>query len=462
MSFTLSANETNDVSKIREELTSKFSNWDKKQQKQFNRAYIKVLENWSWGTNYKDSKINEHFSFINFDHNYLDLIFSTAHATAQDSYLICNYGGWMSSLDKDGKCLAPWTKKLRKDETLADFGPFYTGKYSCGKGKFRCNPTVFGGGKDGKGICVVTKDTDPNQATSDCLSALDKVAHKSHLEELIADPEKSARYIAMAAETIRYCNDYEGTATFCEELINAYKFSTNKLINCIEGQSLYKYLPNVISPFNEVEINEIAKNLASDFSAYQAELEKRQLEALAKNAEIIKKGIKSYSESDKTKLMIKKLRRNITKCIADSCDKISSLANKDKKPGYKSVAYCARYVKYGMLGSKNYLKSYPNFVNAVNAGHTLKNAGFSNLMDNPSFSSITPENAPIGSVIVYRKVGAKGGRPGHIEVKTAENEYISDFKGSKPTRVGGMRVPIGIYIKVPNELKKELVEVPEN
>lgn len=457
------ANELQSKDEIVQELEGRFQTWDSNQKQKFHRSFLKALEKWSWGTDYKDKKIEEKISFLYLNPKFLDLFLSRAHAvTAQDSYLICNYGGWMSAIDDTGKCLAPWTKSNRSNEILQEFGEFYTGKFSCGKGKFRCNPTVFGGGKDGKGFCVETDDTDPNMATTDCIKNLNERGDKEKLEGLIADPRKAATYISMAAETIRYCNDYEGVATYCDELISKFKNSTSTVMACIEGKSLYSFLPSIVSPLNEKEIDDITSGLASNFKVYQEDLERRQLAALKANEEIIKKGIEQYTKSDKTETMLNTLRKNLTKCIADSCVDRRGLNRNGPKPKGRSVAKCLRYVKYGMLGKDSYLNSYPGTINAVHSGGFLANAGFSNLMDNPSFSQLTPENAPVGAIIVYKKVGAYKGRPGHIEVKGSDTEYLSDFENSEPTRVGGKRIPIGIYVKIPKDLKNELVEVPES
>lgn len=124
------------------------------------------------------------------------------------------------------------------------------------------------------------------------------------------------------------------------------------------------------------------------------------------------------------------------------------------------MAYCFRYVKYGMVGSYTDNKWDVTGTYAVHAGASLKRKGFTNIMDDPAFKGLTPKNAPVGAIIVYKKKGAAKGRPGHIEVKTAESEYVSDFIGSSPTTVGGQRIPIGIYIKIPEDLKSKLVEVP--
>ena len=83
---------------------------------------------------------------------------------------------------------------------------------------------------------------------------------------------------------------------------------------------------------------------------------------------------------------------------------------------------------------------------------------------------LTPETAPIGSFIVYDKPASKKrysvdgvnrGGPGHVEMRTAEDEYVSDFINEEPTTVGGERTPIGIYVKIPPEYKQKLKEVPQ-
>jgi hypothetical protein len=82
---------------------------------------------------------------------------------------------------------------------------------------------------------------------------------------------------------------------------------------------------------------------------------------------------------------------------------------------------------------------------------TLAKKGFTNVLDR-GFDS---EHAPLGAVLVYSG-GAKNcgagvkshGRPcGHIEIKTKENEYCSDYCKAIPADQYLARTLVGIYVK---------------
>ncbi len=396
----------------------------------------------------------------------------TANDNNGDTVPMCNFGGWMSFFDSKGNCLPPWKSIVREDDGIADFGHPYTRKYSCGaNGLFRCNPLVFGPGESGKGHCVSTDDKDPSAATKACMEKMNFEAQQDHIQRLSEDPKSHARYIGVAAETVRFCN--ESKAEYCDELESMLTRATKQLATCTDKTKLYQYLPSVVSPVNQNEINQIANNLVPGFEAYLADLEKRKEEARAHNEKIYKEAVTAYSQSSKTQTMIKTIKDNTTKCLEKSCFKkdgktkkrtvyYDKKTKKYKKSDRKSMAYCFRYVKYGMVGKGNFVGEKNDVPGkfAVHAGHSLERIGFKNMMEDPAFRGITPETAPVGAIIVYRKVGEYLGRPGHIEVKASENEYVSDFINKKPTTVGGARVPIGIYIKVPDDLKSKLVEVP--
>jgi len=389
-----------------------------------------------------------------------------------DTVPMCNYGGWMSFFDKEGNCLPPWKSIVREDDGIADYGHPYTSKYSCGaNGLFRCNPLVFGPGESGKGHCVSTNDKDPNAATKACLEKMDFEARQDHIQRLSENPEAHAKYIGVAAETIRFCK--KSDAEYCDELESILTKSTKQLATCTDKTKLYQYLPYVVTPVNQNEINQIANNLVPGFEAYLEDLERRREEAIAHNEKVYEDALKAYTESSKTQTMIKTLKENTTKCLEKSCFQkdgktkkrtvyYDKKTKKYKKSAKKSMAYCFRYVKYGMVGKDNYsdVKDDVPGKYAVHAGRSLERRGFTNVLDNPAFQGMTPQTAPIGAIIVYKRKGASQGRPGHIEVRTAEKEYTSDFINSRPTTVGGTRIPIGIYMKLPDDLDKKLMEVP--
>ncbi len=397
-----------------------------------------------------------------------------------DSRPMCNFGGWMSLFDKEGNCMPPWKRFVKEDDGIADFGQPYTSKFSCGKNLFRCNPLVFGPANDGKGHCVLTNDKDANLATKACLEKSNPKAIQEQIVRLSKDPEKHAQFIGVAAETIRFCKSQTGGAEYCNELESILSSSSKRLADCTKGSDLYDFLPFVVSPLNEDEINQITNNLVPGFEKYLIEKQRKIDEAKAHNKLIYDKALATFVGAPKTALMIKTIKGNTTKCLDRSCyrdqkDKTSKSIkgnaywkknakgkNRLVKKAHGSLAFCYRYVKYGLTGKDNYVDSKWDIggVNAVHAGKYLKDLGFQNIMNDPNFPDVDIHNAPIGSIIVYKKKGAAKGRPGHIEIKTAEDEYTSDFINDSPTTVGGQRIPIGIYVDLPKDQLSKLVEVP--
>jgi len=95
---------------------------------------------------------------------------------------------------------------------------------------------------------------------------------------------------------------------------------------------------------------------------------------------------------------------------------------------------CWRYVKRALVQAE-VVESYPGTVNAKDAGWELtEHHNFVQLTD------ITrPEDAPLGSVLVYGGRGA-----GHVEFRTEEG-YVSDFHSTRPSS----RPLIGVFVKAP-------------
>jgi len=155
------------------------------------------------------------------------------------------------------------------------------------------------------------------------------------------------------------------------------------------------------------------------------------------------KDFSEYSNSPEVTKMLKRLRTNATKCTAGPRNRRKCTGNPSRKPASKPTGYCFVGVKLG-LQAGGLTKGYMNGLAASKAGSGLKAEGFKNLMDDPKYKKMTPYTAPKGAIIVYA-----GGPYGHIEVKGEDNEYISDYQGSKPIydQLGLNRRPIGIYIK---------------
>lgn len=99
-----------------------------------------------------------------------------------------------------------------------------------------------------------------------------------------------------------------------------------------------------------------------------------------------------------------------------------------------SQGYCFRGVKTGLLEG-GVTTGYMDGISAKNAGPSLLSNGFTK-------TNITDaRQAPPGSVIVYG-----GGRHGHIEMRTSDGGYVSDFYSRNPPNPQNRPV-LGIYTK---------------
>jgi len=108
-----------------------------------------------------------------------------------------------------------------------------------------------------------------------------------------------------------------------------------------------------------------------------------------------------------------------------------------KKVGIVPTYRCYNYVKNGIMANgcvtnEQWFANAGTDTSAKDAGPALTSRGFSKL-------NITdPEKAPPGAVIVY-----SGGKDGHIEMKTSDGGYVSDFYHKTPSP----RQVSGIYVK---------------
>lgn len=146
----------------------------------------------------------------------------------------------------------------------------------------------------------------------------------------------------------------------------------------------------------------------------------------------------NYSNSAAVRNMISTLRQNLNRnCNWNAQGQAN--CNRSRNPGSGSL--CWRYVKFGLIGG-GFIRSNPGGVHAKDAGTQLRAAGFRNLRSDPRFANMTPEQAPLGAVLVY-----SGGDSGHIEVKAGPNEYLSDFRASESINHRLPRRLIGVYIR---------------
>lgn len=175
--------------------------------KQFHQNVINVLIKRESYNNYPSKLIPEtsadrELSFLNF----YSLFVSTAHASA--SQHLCFFGGWPSVRTKNSRgvfrCRTPWS--MRKKAEVSDFDPKYDRNHYCGaKTLFRCNPTLFGPGKDGKGTCITIANY--NNVTSACYEK-----GQENIEDLYSkyttDPDFKAKYNKMSEEIMSFCKEY--------------------------------------------------------------------------------------------------------------------------------------------------------------------------------------------------------------------------------------------------------------
>jgi hypothetical protein len=436
------------------ELSGQYRSLSLSERQDFHKHLMRAVVVWSSRTQYAEGPIREDFSYqwpsLNTD--WLNWIISSAQAQQNQGF--CLFGGWPSMYQRS-QCLPPWNAAVRRE--MSDYGPVYDGSFSCGgAGLFRCNPIIFGGPSENpeRGHCVQTDDRDPKAATLSCLENFSAEDQQRLLESLAMDPEKLSIYLGLAAEIIGYCREQGNSFTSCQRLTQNLELMSSKGVRCHDRTALYPYLPSLVTPLNSDELDRIADGLASSFQEYQLDLEMRQAEAVEHNLRVYQEAFSQYSDSPEVEQMISTLRNNLTRCLGNAC--------RGTKRANVSVAYCARYVKHGMQHA--FLNGdYPDAWNYRYAAHSdrwLTPAGFVNILDLPGMESMTPENAPIGSVVVFDRVGSRR-TPGHIEVKTGDREYMSDFVTSTPTRLGGQRRVTGIFIKLPDDIKEQLVEVPE-
>ena len=154
--------------------------------------------------------------------------------------------------------------------------------------------------------------------------------------------------------------------------------------------------------------------------------------------------------SDRMQAMIDALRNNYTKNCTNA-GAGSAPANHSCSGARTGRLYgkCWQYVKHGLIEG-GFADEYIASASALDAhtdGH-LTNAGFTNMIGEYQTSG----NAPAGAILIYEWSDEdspnKDGRHGHIEVKTPQGEYISDFSETRGIDVrNSERKLVGIYIE---------------
>ena len=458
-----------------ESLKESYNLLNRNSKRQFHKELLNILERQSLATKYQQRKIKVYTSSRS--SQLLNLLFDQAFASINDPSIVCQFGGWMTHVE-NSECLPPWSRSVRNDPALEIFGEKY--RNSCGGANlFRCNPVIFGPGDDDKGLCTTTDDSDPNFATSACIEEFNKDpnALQNYIDILADDPEHLAQYLAITIETLRFCETQSDPFSYCNELSGMLEDISSSAVTCSSEESLISFLPDIMTPFNEEEMNRITNGLGQKAIEYTEELEARQFLIRDQNKSILEQAIRDAQADPRMRDTITRIRDNADECLRGLC---SGSRYSRSKPATKSIAKCAAYVKHAIFpypserGSRfSEFSEYPwgrDADDAVEGDNWLSDQGFVNILDYPEMSHLTPENAPVGAIIVYEKLnsrrstvvnGQRRGAPGHIEIKASENEYISDFINDEPTRVGGLRRPIGIYYQIPPSVEAQIQEIPE-
>ena len=431
-------------------LSSQSFAWTTYQIQKLHKAHLKVLEQMASEQTYDHQKIEVKFSYQ--FHEFLEDVGMSLFPTAQadDGYLYCSYGGWPTLTNNDGDCLPPWNRSVRNDSGIKSLGASYTGKFSCGKKNvIRCNPMVFYNPEDPKlGSCVEAKEDDPNDVMRSCIEH-----HKPHrlafIKKLSEDPKLFAKYLALAGEAANYCEIAGSSAPHCQELVSSMKDHISSSEDCYKPNEVFPHINGLITHVNSDNIDQLSNGLASQFLEYMDKYDENVANVASYNKTIYAREIQNYSKDPQTKTLIEKIKNNSTRCLLDSCS--------GSKKSSKSVGYCFRYVKAGLTSAKFHSGWIPGR-HARSAGKPLKNMGFSNLMESDEYRNITPETAPVGSVLVYENT--RGGS-GHIEVKLEKDKYGSDYVADYPISERlSTRKLIGVYVKFPKTIDG-LLKYPE-
>lgn len=354
----------------------------------------------------------------------------------------CLWGGWISTLDDNGRCQAPFRLDVYNDPFIKGFGQTYDPSMRCGSASlYRCNPVIFGTGEgnDSNGYCVRLPRADSALLMSACRSAAQDHAG-DHLEKLKRNPELLGQYINQAAEIAVQCRQ---SANQCGDFINEISRDIRPAVTCHQSADLFPYM---LSSSNLAMIDELTGTLGTEYSRYIQQVLDDRNRAIAHNRALLDRSIQSYSQSTEVRRMWARLNQNFRVAYNSRRRRTGT-----KAPG-RSLGRCLMYAKLGLV-SGGFFSQYPSELHAKNFGPHLDRAGFTNLMNVPGFEDITPETAPPGAVIIYR-----GGTSGHIEVKMEDGQYGSDFIKDEPISEYMARYPIGIYVKLTNT--DGLLEVP--
>lgn len=177
------------------------------------------------------------------------LLMSRAHANAAS---ICLYGGWPSFTDSETqRCRAPWN--YSDSPVLRSYGATYSRDQHCGGvNRFRCNPTLFGEGRNGSGHCVTYADTD--NLTDLCYRASQE--HSDFSEEYFSDPSRRTHFHNLSTLVINNCQAGSERSASCEYLLRHYGqlqnlYCENEMINRVLAQTEVDSLADAFNDITE-------------------------------------------------------------------------------------------------------------------------------------------------------------------------------------------------------------------
>ena len=372
---------------------------------------------------------------------------SNQNDSQSDSNNTCLWGGWISSRDSQGRCQPAFRLDVYNDPFIKSFGQTYNASMRCGaENLYRCNPTIFGKGtgRDARGFCVNLPSIDSALLMTACREAAAPSAPE-HLKRMQTDAELLAQYINQAAQIALQCQQ---NGDSCAEFVEAISKDVKPALECHPANALFPYMSSTLSNSNMEMIDQLTGSLASEYNEHIAELLKNRNAAIEHNQSLLEQAIKQYGESDEVRRMNAKLEQN----FKVHYDKYRTNIGSKRKQA--SVGRCLMYAKLALI-SGGFFSQYPSEFHAKDFGSHLTGAGFTNLMDTPGYKDITPETSPVGAVIVY-----EGGPSGHIEMKMPDGGYGSDHWNDVPIKDYLNRTPIGIYVKIDENVLNGLVEVP--
>jgi len=416
--------------------------------------------------NTKDYFIKKTSFFNSFTEKSLEFMAALIFAEAVANDLggeVCFFGGW-PSVRIDGLCKGPWDERVKTHPKMADFSKTYTGGENCealsnDNFEYRtCNPVLFGPGGTNTapkeaGICVsldkIRGQADYSRFTEKCFNLANLNFKRSGslnnlkalYERVQNDPTFREEYKKHAEAVIGFCqNNPRQNGNTCESLLAIASPALN--IMCLSyGDNVTKSQLDSISTLWNSMRSELV-----DLDWVSAE---RMDESIAKMTEDVttrapassEEGIDWNGDIPETAEGMDAVAAWAKRLASKRCTGQSVSTCTTSKAASKSTGYCWRHVKLA-LERGGAVDDYIPSVNAFDAHNhgLLEKRGFCNVGTSVS-------NAPINSILVYERTDRRSGNPGHIEIKTGQNEFVSDFITDQPiSAYNSARKLVGAYI----------------